>query len=144
MDYPHTDIHPMVKRVIAERALRWARAEVYHEQGLTWGSPALESFKREGSQMILTFTTSANEALLVKGEPSGLVIAGSDGKFVEAKAKVINRTSLAVWSEKVPEPTMVRYAWSQRAICRLFSASGLPVGPFRTDDGEIPLSEIRD
>ncbi len=144
MDYPHADIHPMVKRVIAERALRWARAEVYNEQGLTWGSPALISFKRDGSQMLLNFTTSANEALLVKGEPSGLVIAGSDGKFVEAKAKVVNRTSLAVWSDKVPEPTMVRYAWSQRAICRLFTASGLPVGPFRTDDGEIPHSEIHD
>jgi len=142
LDYPHTDIHPMVKRVIAERALRWARAEVYGEQGLTWGSPALESFKRDGSRMILSFRTFGNEALLLKGEPSGLVIAGSDGKFVEAKAQVVNRTSIAVWSDKVPEPAMVRYAWSQRAVCRLFSASGLPVGPFRTDTGEIPAVEI--
>ena len=94
--------------------------------------------------MLLTFRTFANEAILVKGDPAGLVIAGSDGKFVEAKVKVVNRTSLAVWSDKVPEPVMVRYAWSQRAVCRLFSASGLPVGPFRTDEGEIPRSEIRD
>jgi sialate O-acetylesterase len=143
-DYPHVDIHPMVKRVIAERALRWARTEVYGEKGLTWGSPALESSRREGSQMILTFRTYGNEALLLKGVPAGLVIAGSDGKFVEAKVKIVNRTSLAVWNEAVPEPTMVRYGWSQRAICHLFSASGLPVGPFRTDEADIPPSAIRD
>jgi sialate O-acetylesterase len=71
-----------------------------------------------------------------------MVIAGKDGKFFEAKAKVVNRTSLLVWSEQVPEPVMVRYAWSQRAVCRMYSASGLPIGPFRTDKGEIPSSEI--
>lgn len=143
MDYPHVDIHPMVKRVIAERAMRWARCEVYGEIGLTWGSPVLESHSQNGSQILLNFKSFGDEALLIKGEPCGLVIAGKDGRFVEAKAKVINRTSLAVWSDQVPEPVSVRYAWSQRAICRLYSASGLPVGPFRTDTGEIPLSEIR-
>lgn len=143
MDYPHADIHPMVKRVIAERAMRWARCEVYGELGLTWGSPSLESHSQNGSQILLNFKTFGDEALLIKGDPCGLVIAGKDGKFVEAKAKIVHRTSLAVWSDQVPEPVSVRYAWSQRPICRLYSASGLPVGPFRTDQGEIPLSEIR-
>lgn len=143
-DYPHMDIHPMVKRVIAERALRWARAEVYGERGLTWGSPVLESAKREGNGILLSFRTFGDEAILIKGDPTGLVIAGQDGKFVAAQARVVNRTRLLVWSDEVAEPVMVRYAWSQRAICRLFSASGLPLGPFRTDTGEIPQSEIRD
>jgi hypothetical protein len=102
MDYPHVDIHPMVKRVIAERALRWARAEVYGEIGLTWGSPSLESSVQKGAEMKLNFKTFGDEAILLKGEPTGLVIGGKDGKFVEAKAKVVNRTSLLVWSEQVP------------------------------------------
>ena len=34
-DYPHADIHPMRKQPIAERAVRWARAEVYGEKGVT-------------------------------------------------------------------------------------------------------------
>ena len=143
-DYPHVDIHPMVKRVIAERALRWARAEVYGEQGLTWGSPALESWKRDGNRILLSFRTFGDEAILIKGDPAGLVIAGADGKFVVAKAQVVNRTRLLVWSDEVAEPETVRYAWSQRAVCHLFSASGLPFGPFRTDTAEIPRSEIRD
>lgn len=94
--------------------------------------------------MLLSFDTFGDEAVLIKGEPTGLVIAGTDGKFVEAKARVVQRTSLLVWSDQVPEPVAVRYAWSQRAVCRLFSASGLPIGPFRTDEAEIPRSEIRD
>lgn len=143
-DYPHVDIHPMVKRVIAERALRWARAEVYGEQGLTWGSPSLESHRRDGAKMLLSFRTFRNEAILLKGNPTGLVIAGADGRFVPAQAQVVNRTSLLVWSDEVADPVSVRYAWSQRAICRLFSASGLPFGPFRTDTGDIPRAEIRD
>ena len=74
----------------------------------------------------------------------GFVIAGSDGKFMEAKAEVINGTSVAVWSDRIADPVMVRYAWSQRAICNLYTESGLPVGPFRTDEGRIPPAEIRD
>ena len=137
-DYPHADIHPMVKRVIAERALRWARAEVYGERGVTWRTPALESFQRDGAKMLLSFRTDGDEMLLAKGQPApaGLVIAGSDGRFVEAKSQVKNRTSLLVWSDAVPEPVAVRYAWSSRGVCRLYSASGLPVGPFRTDDAD--------
>lgn len=137
-DFPHADIHPMVKRVIAERALRWARAELYGDRGVTWRTPALESFRRDGARMILTFRTHGDEMLLVKGQPApaGLVIAGSDGAFVEANVQVRDRTSLIVWSDAVPEPVAVRYAWSSRGICRLYSASGLPVGPFRTDNGD--------
>jgi sialate O-acetylesterase len=143
-DYPHVDIHPMVKRVIAERALRWARAEVYGEQGLTWGSPSLESWQVENGKMRLNFRTYGDEAILLKGDPAGLVIAGADGRFVKAQARVVNRTSLLVWSDEVPEPEMVRYVWSQRGMYRLYSASGLPIGAFRTDSGVIPREQIRD
>jgi len=143
-DYPHVDIHPMVKRVIAERALRWARAEVYGEQGLTWGTPSLASSQVEKGKIRLSFRTFGDEAILLKGDPSGLVIAGADGRFVKAQAQVVNRTSLLVWSDEVPEPQMVRYVWSQRGMYRLFSASGLPVGAFRTDSGVIPPDQIRE
>lgn len=133
-DYPHGDIHPMVKRPIAERAVRWARAEVYGEKSVTWGSPVFQSMKKEGHRLILRFRTPGNEALKLTGEPAGFVIAGADGKFVEAKAEVVNRTSVAVWSDKVTEPVHVRYAWSGIPFCHLRTESDLPAGPFRTDD----------
>lgn len=143
MDHPHTDIHPMRKRPIAERAIRWASAEVYGDRKTTWGTAAHTSTTKEGNRFILGFNTPGNEKLRILGSPSGFVIAGKDGKFVEAKAEIRNGTSVAVWSDMVPEPVMVRYAWSQRAVCKLFTESGLPVGPFRTDEGVIPASEIR-
>jgi hypothetical protein len=35
----------------------------------------------------------------------------------------------------------VRNAWSQRAICHLYTESGLPLGPFRTDNGLVLAAE---
>lgn len=143
-DHPHGDIHPMVKQPIAERAVRWARAAVYGEKGVTWGTPVYQSMKKEGKRLVLSFRAPGNEALKITGEPAGFVIAGADGKFVEARAEVVDRTSVAVWSDQMANPVTVCYAWSQRAICHLYTESGLPVGPFRSDDGPIPSSEIRD
>ena len=34
----------------------------------------------------------------------------------------------------VPLPVAVRYAWADNPTCDLKTVSGLPVGPFRTDD----------
>ena len=133
-DYPHGDIHPMVKRPIAERAVRWARAQVYGEKGVTWGSPVFHSMKREGNRLILSFLTPGREALKLTGEPAGFVIAGANRRFVEAKADVVGRTSVAVWSDKLTDPVTVRFDWSDIAFFHLSTESGLPVGPFRTDD----------
>ena len=60
-------------------------------------------------------------------------------------ASAIRRQSKIILAlDKVDEPVMARYAWSQRAVCGLYTESGLPVGPFRTDKGPIPPAEIRD
>ncbi|MCX6931573.1 MAG: hypothetical protein NTZ29_02635 [Verrucomicrobia bacterium] len=37
----------------------------------------------------------------------------------------------------MPAPVAVRYAWADNPVCNLFSADGLPVTPFRTDDFEM-------
>jgi sialate O-acetylesterase len=34
----------------------------------------------------------------------------------------------------VAEPVAVRYAWADNPVCNMYSASGLPLTPFRTDD----------
>ena len=41
------------------------------------------------------------------------------------------------WSDEFYGPAAVRYAWSQRALCNLFTESGLPASPFHTDDWAI-------
>ena len=143
-DYPHTDIHPMRKRPIAERAIRWAAAEVYGDKKTTWGTPSFQSMRREGKRLILEFSMVGNERLELKKDPAGFVISEKGGKFLEAKAEILDAKTVAVWNDTVARPWAVRYAWSQRAICGLYTSSGLPVGPFRTDTGPIPPKEIED
>jgi sialate O-acetylesterase len=143
-DHAHTDIHPLAKQPIAERAVRWALAEVYGQPGITWGTPVYQSMKRDGKRLILNFRTPGKQALKITGEPAGFVIAGKDGKFVAARAEVVERTSVAVWSDQVADPVAVRYAWSRRPICHLYTESGLPAGPFRTDDKLVPSARESD
>jgi sialate O-acetylesterase len=60
-------------------------------------------------------------------------IAGADGKFVDADAK-IEGDSVVVSSAQVSAPTAVRYAWDNYpAGANLYNSAGLPAAPFRTD-----------
>jgi sialate O-acetylesterase len=52
---------------------------------------------------------------------------------VWADAK-IDGSTVVVWSDKVPEPVAVRYAWADNPVCNLYNKAGLPAYPFRTDD----------
>jgi sialate O-acetylesterase len=68
------------------------------------------------------------------GEPKHFQIAGADQKWVWAKAK-IEGSEVVVWSESVPQPVGVRYAWaSWPEGANLMNAEGLPASCFRTDD----------
>ncbi len=41
---------------------------------------------------------------------------------------------IIVYSDKVPEPKAVRYAWADNPECNLINSEGLPAIPFRTDE----------
>ena len=62
-------------------------------------------------------------------------LAGGDGHFYPAQAKLHTTNSCRVWSELVEEPVAVRYAWGTVPSGPLVTAGspGLPVAPFRTD-----------
>ncbi len=40
---------------------------------------------------------------------------------------------MLVWSDQVPKPAHVRYAWADNPDCNLINKEGLPASPFRTD-----------
>jgi sialate O-acetylesterase len=67
-------------------------------------------------------------------EPIGFTIAGGDKKFVAAKATILPDGRIEVSSETVADPVAVRYAWADNPVCNMYSAAGLPLTPFRTDD----------
>jgi sialate O-acetylesterase len=63
----------------------------------------------------------------------GFTIAGADRRFLPASA-AIQKGRVVVWSDLVPEPIAVRYAWADNPErANLFNLEGLPASPFRTD-----------
>ena len=59
-------------------------------------------------------------------------VAGADGKFVSADAKIVGDT-VEVSAAGIEKPVAVRFAWAETAQPNLFNAAGLPAEPFRTD-----------
>ncbi len=142
------DIHPKNKEDVGERLARLALAKDYHI-AIAHRSPEFKSMEREGKQMVITFdyTDSGLKAFdLRNNKVTGFTIAGSDKKFVNAKAEIITATKdgkkiprhlwnkVRVSSDLVAEPVAVRYAWANNPICNLKTVIGLPATPFRTDD----------
>ncbi|GLR15794.1 sialate O-acetylesterase [Portibacter lacus] len=132
------DIHPRNKKDVGHRLALPARNKVYGEN-VVEGSPMYGSHKVVGNHVVVQFKT-VGEGLMVKnryGYVQGFSIAGADGKFVWAQAK-LQDGKVTVWSEDIAKPVAVRYAWEiNPADANLFSKAGYPVTPFRTDNFEL-------
>jgi sialate O-acetylesterase len=137
------DIHPKNKQDVGKRLARLALVDVYKQQGITARSPIYKSMATDGSKIVMTFdNVGTGWRPFDVAEPRGFAIAGADKKFVWAKAK-IDGQKIEVWSDEVKEPVSVRYAWADNPICNMFSAAGLPLTPFRTDDWEGGTAKAR-
>ena len=66
-------------------------------------------------------------------QPVGFAIAGEDKKFVWANAKILKDHRVEVWGDEITKPVAVRYAWADNPRCNMYSRTGLPLTPFRTD-----------
>jgi sialate O-acetylesterase len=132
---------------VAKRLARWALAETYKRPGITCRSPLYKAMEKQGSKIVLTFDHVAGGAqgwrpFDVK-EPIGFTIAGEDRKFVAAKATILEDGRIEVWSDAVADPVAVRYAWADNPVCNMYSAAGLPLTPFRTDDFKGVTADAR-
>ncbi len=125
--------HPTNKADFAARLSRVVLHDVYGKGTAPWSGPLFRSAKRDGTKMILTFD-QAEGLKAAKGDKlEGFAIAGSDQKFVWAKAQVIDG-KVVISSDGVTEPVAVRYAWAGNPKGNLVNAAGLPASPFRTDE----------
>jgi sialate O-acetylesterase len=128
------DIHPKNKQDVAKRLYLAARSKGYGEN-IVYSGPLFESMAIQDGKAVLRFTHIGGGLVAKGGEPlKGFAVAGADGKFVWAQAKIEGETVL-VSSDQVAEPVAVRYAWAHNPICNLYNKEGLPASPFRTDDG---------
>lgn len=128
------DIHPRDKRSVADRLARWALAKQYGFD-IAHQSPRFESIEIEGANAKIKLTDCRKGLVSFDTKTvKGFAVAGKDQKWVWAKAEITGNNEVTVSSDQVPEPVAVRYAWSDNPVCNLYTKSGLPVTPFRTDD----------
>ncbi|NMA73015.1 MAG: sialate O-acetylesterase [Bacteroidales bacterium] len=126
-------IHPKNKKLVGERLALLALGQAYERKGFAYKSPTLKSYEIEDSKMVLSFNDAPMWLTSYNKELSEFEIAGQDKVYYPAKAN-IKRSKVEVWSEKVPHPVAVRYAFKDFVVGDLFSTEGLPVSGFRTDD----------
>jgi sialate O-acetylesterase len=127
------DIHPKDKQDVGKRLALIARHKIYKEK-IPYSGPLYKKFKVHANRIKLSFKHT-NGGLVTKGasDLTGFSIAGEDKKFYKANAEIKNN-KVEVWSDKVPRPVAVRYAWAINPVCNLYNGAGLPASPFRTDN----------
>ncbi len=131
------DIHPLNKEDVGKRLALWAQKQAYGNKKVVYSGPLYQSMTVQGNKILLQFT-STGSGLMAKGggELKYFAIAGADRKFVWAKA-AIDGNRVVVWSDEVPQPVAVRYAWADNPEgANLYNKEGLPASSFRTDEWE--------
>ncbi|MFL5581085.1 MAG: sialate O-acetylesterase [Gemmatimonadaceae bacterium] len=147
------DIHPRNKQEVGRRLALAARRVAHGEHALVASGPAYRSHRVEGGRVVLDFDGVGGGLVVgrrpdagAEGEPAtgaapapagalkGFAIAGPDLRFVWADAR-IEGNRVVVWSDRVPNPVAVRYAWGNNpSTANLYNRAGLPAAPFRTDE----------
>ena len=125
------DIHPKNKSAVGLRLALAARAIAYGEK-LEWSGPLYRQLTREDHALRVWFD-HANGLAAKDGPLAGFEVAGADGKYVAADAK-IEGASVVVSSSAVAEPVSVRYAWAANPTCNLVNREGLPASPFQATE----------
>ncbi len=154
------DIHPRNKQEVGRRLALAMLAKAYGRK-VEYAGPTYEAMQVKAGKAVLTFAHAkglrakvegavevgrsatpakpAKSAAAAKGgevgtspRVTGFAIAGQDKVFHVAQARIEGST-VVVWSEAVPKPVAVRYAWANNPVCNLYNAAGLPACPFRTD-----------
>lgn len=131
-----TSIHPTNKQEVGRRLALLAQKIVYGHKDLIASGPMFKEMQIKENAAYLTFT-NVGKGFKVKGKYGYIkefTIAGKDKKFFWAKAEIIDKNTIKVWSDKVVDPIAVRFAWAQNpAELNLYNSEGLPALPFRTD-----------
>lgn len=152
----YSDIHPVAKKVLAERMEKIALANVYQLiPSLDAAAPQIEGCYPGEGQLVLTFSNAplgfevredesrleeykkmeANQGKAVSPEFTGFEIAGSDGAWYPAKFALGGTdgklNTIILCSDKVSRPIAARYGWYNYGPVTIYGKNGLPLCPFR-------------
>ncbi len=128
------DIHPRNKKTVGERLAALVLGDRRGDRSVH--SPRFtEAVSADGEVRVHFDQQDVELKAGPAGLPAGLgefTIAGSNRVFVAAEARIEGAT-VVIRAPEVKEPVAARYAWSASPEATLFTATGLPVAPFRTD-----------
>ncbi len=125
------DIHPKNKQDVGKRLALWALAKTYGRDGIVFSGPLVRSARVEGSRVRVHFDHVDGGLATRDGQPpTCFEIAGADGTFVPARAKIDGET-VVVWADGVTRPAAVRFAWGAADQPNLMNRAGLPASSFR-------------
>ncbi len=125
-----TNIHPARKEPVGDRLALAALRTAYGRAGAL--TPLFGGLRVTGSRVRVKFKNVEGGLRVRGGRLRGFEVAGEDGKYESAQARLEGSTVI-VWSPKVKKPVTVRYAWGDDPEVSLFTRAGLPISPFRTD-----------
>lgn len=124
-------IHPPEKQTVGKRLSFLALEKTYQKKGIVADSPRFSSAKRIGNSVLLFFEDAFLGITSYDKSLEGFELAGDDGVFYSADARIIDRTKVQVKCDKVDVPVYLRYAFKNYIKANLFGGNGLPVSSFR-------------
>lgn len=144
------DIHPGNKQEAGRRLALLALANTYGQKELVCRGPRFKEVKAEGAALRVSFDNAAGLKTCDGKAPSWFEVAGPNGKFVPAQAK-IDGESVVVQAEGVAAPVAVRFGWHKIAVPNLANGAGLPGTAFLqvlptalAPPADIPIPEAKE
>jgi len=126
------NIHPVNKWDVGHRLALIALAKSYARKDIVYSGPQYKAMKIVGNEVRLSFDYLGGGLVSRDGKPlTDFTIAGSDGKFYPADAKIVGN-EVVVSCSNVGSPVAVRFAWNETAQPNFANKAGLPAVPFRT------------
>ncbi len=127
------DIHPIKKREVGLRLANQALLKVYGKTSINTIGPSVINTEISKKGILLTCKTVGPLKSSMNNIP-GFLLAGSDGVFYEATARIISKEKILVSSKKVTKPIYVRYSFDNESVSTIFDDTGLPLQQFRSDN----------
>lgn len=127
-------IHPPKKMEVGRRLAMLALVNDYGFKGVNPLPPVYRCVSFEDGKARITVELDGKVGLIPAKVPvGGFELAGEDRIFHPASATAF-KTEIIVESADVSSPVAVRYCFRNWSEGTLFSANGIPLLPFRTDD----------